>query len=35
MAARIESVGDLWTDLPRRKRSLRRPIARVQQMLAS
>jgi bifunctional non-homologous end joining protein LigD len=34
MAARIEAVGDLWLDMRRRRRSLRRPIERLRRMLA-
>jgi bifunctional non-homologous end joining protein LigD len=34
MAARAAEVGDVWKDLHRRKRSLRRPIERLQKMLA-
>src|SRR5439155_20649719 len=26
MAARVAAVGDLWSDMPRRKRSLKRPV---------
>ncbi len=33
MAARVEKVGDLWSDLFRRKRSLKRPIERLKAML--
>ena len=32
-AARIEGVGDLWTDMRRRGRSLRAPIVRLQDLL--
>ncbi len=33
MAERIEAVGDLWADLRRRRRSLRRPIERLRRLL--
>jgi bifunctional non-homologous end joining protein LigD len=32
MAARIAAVGDLWSDMRRRKRSLRRPMDKLQRM---
>ena len=32
MAGRIADVGDLWADMRKRKRSLRRPIAQVRKM---
>jgi len=32
MADRIAAVGDLWDEMPKRKRSLRRPIAQLQRM---
>jgi bifunctional non-homologous end joining protein LigD len=34
MAARVEAVGDLWSDLSRRKRSLGRAMARLKRMQA-
>ncbi|HSK10224.1 MAG TPA: DNA primase small subunit domain-containing protein [Vicinamibacterales bacterium] len=34
MAARLEEVGDLWSDLRRRKRSLKRPAERLRQVSA-
>jgi bifunctional non-homologous end joining protein LigD len=33
MAARIAEVGDLWADMRRRKRSIRRPLEKVRRML--
>ena len=33
MAERIESVGDLWSDMRRRRRSLQRPIAKLRTLL--
>ncbi len=33
MASRIETVGDLWADMHRRKRSLGRPIQRLRKLL--
>jgi bifunctional non-homologous end joining protein LigD len=33
MAARIAGVGDLWSDMPRHRRSLRRPMQRLQRLL--
>ena len=33
MAARIREVGDLWDEMRRRRRSLRRPLERVRRML--
>ena len=35
MNDRIAAVGDLWSDLPRRKRSLRRPIERLRRLYES
>lgn len=35
MAARVEDVGDLWADLSRRKRSLRRAIEKLHKLRAS
>jgi DNA primase len=32
MARRVEVVGDLWADMPKRKRSLARAIERVRRM---
>ena len=32
MIGRVASIGDLWSDLRKRKRSLGRPIARLQRM---
>jgi len=32
MAQRVAGVGDLWADMPKRKRSLRRPIERLRRM---
>jgi hypothetical protein len=32
MADRIAAVGDLWDEMQKRKRSLRRPIAQLQRM---
>jgi bifunctional non-homologous end joining protein LigD len=34
MPERVDKLGDIWADLPRRKRSLTRPIARVGALLA-
>jgi bifunctional non-homologous end joining protein LigD len=34
MQARVDEVGDLWSDMRRRKRSLRRPIEQLRRMLA-
>ena len=34
MAARIEQVGDLWADMPRRKRSLERPMEQLRKLVA-
>jgi bifunctional non-homologous end joining protein LigD len=33
MAARIAGVGDLWADMPRRGRSLKRPVARLRSLV--
>ena len=33
MAARIDAVGDLWADMRKRRRSLRRPIAQLRRLL--
>jgi DNA primase len=30
MSARIDAVGDLWADMPRRGRSLRKAVARLE-----
>jgi bifunctional non-homologous end joining protein LigD len=35
MADRVADVGDLWSDMPRRKRSLRRAIEKIRRMRAS
>jgi len=35
MAARIEEVGDLWGDLRKRRRSLQRPMAKLQSLTAT
>jgi bifunctional non-homologous end joining protein LigD len=35
MAERVAEVGDLWSDMPRRKRSLRRAIETIRKMRAS
>jgi hypothetical protein len=35
MADRAAAVGDLWGELRTRKRSLRQPMARLQQLVAS
>jgi bifunctional non-homologous end joining protein LigD len=35
MAARVSDVGDLWSEMPRRKRSLRRAIEKIRRMRAS
>ena len=35
MADRMNAVGDLWSDLPKRKRSLARPIEKLRQMAVS
>ena len=32
MAARIAEVGDVWSDMPKRRRSLRRPLERLQRL---
>jgi bifunctional non-homologous end joining protein LigD len=32
MAGRVADVGDLWADMPKRKRSLRRPIERLRRL---
>ena len=33
MARRVEDVGDLWADMPKRKRSLRRAIERLRRLV--
>ncbi|HEX2341878.1 MAG TPA: non-homologous end-joining DNA ligase [Vicinamibacterales bacterium] len=33
MARRVADVGDLWAEMPKRKRSLRRPIERLQRLV--
>ena len=33
MARRVDEVGDLWADMPKRKRSLRRPIERLRRRM--
>jgi hypothetical protein len=33
MAARAEAVGDLWAEMPKRKRSLKQPIERLQKLM--
>jgi bifunctional non-homologous end joining protein LigD len=33
MARRVTDVGDLWAEMPKRKRSLRRPIERLQRLV--
>jgi bifunctional non-homologous end joining protein LigD len=35
MASRVASVGDLWSDMRKRKRSLRRPMEQVRRLLAT
>ncbi len=35
MADRVASVGDLWSDMRRRRRSLKRPIARLQSLVTA
>ena len=35
MSGRIEAVGDLWTDMPKRKRSLKRPMEKLRRLYAA
>jgi bifunctional non-homologous end joining protein LigD len=35
MARRVSDVGDLWSDLRRRKRSLRRPMEKLRRIYAT
>jgi len=35
MPARVKELGDVWSDLLRRKRSLTRPLARVRALLST
>jgi hypothetical protein len=32
MAARMKDAGDLWSDMRRRKRSLRRPVEKLEKL---